>query len=252
MVSSVVHYYQNQQGLEFIYSKDKVVSYPEHNHVSIYTIGFVLEGEVALRKKEGELFYKQGMYFMVPPLEPHSLYSKANCSMITICVSKDFISKNNLQKAKQVFDRTLPELIKMTGLDFSEISTMSFILDDLYGFEKEDENRIEDELIKPIAQYVQDFPENKLGLESISRITHISKFHFIRKFKQEVGLTPHKFQIQNQIRKAQRLLENDCSIAETAVAVGFFDQSHFTKHFKNVVGLTPAEYRDASMQLTMP
>lgn len=31
----------------------------------------------------------------------------------------------------------------------------------------------------------------------------LNKYHFIRSFKAEAGLTPHQFQIQNRIRKAQ-------------------------------------------------
>ena len=32
------------------------------------------------------------------------------------------------------------------------------------------------------------------------------------------------------------------SIADTAVFLGFFDQSHFDKYFKKIVGLSPKEY----------
>ena len=55
----------------------------------------------------------------------------------------------------------------------------------------------------------------------------LSKYHFIRNFKAEVGLTPHQFQIQNRIRKAQRLIHKTDTITEVALATGFCNQSHF-------------------------
>ena len=45
----------------------------------------------------------------------------------------------------------------------------------------------------------------------------VSKYHFIRRFKAEVGLTPHQFQLQNRIRKAQRLMHK----AETSGQFSF-------------------------------
>ncbi len=73
--------------------------------------------------------------------------------------------------------------------------------------------------------------------------TFISKYHFIRCFKAEVGLTPHQFQLQNRIRKAQRLIHNTKTITEVALTTGFCDQSHFIKQFKKQVGLLPLTYK---------
>jgi AraC family transcriptional regulator len=35
-------------------------------------------------------------------------------------------------------------------------------------------------------------------------------------------------------------------LAETAVAVGYSDQSHFTRRFKRFLGITPGQYRRES------
>jgi AraC-like DNA-binding protein len=74
----------------------------------------------------------------------------------------------------------------------------------------------------------------------------ISKYHFIRSFKAEVGLTPHQFQIQNRIRKAQRLIHETDTITEVALTTGFCDQSHFIKQFEKYVGLPPLTYKYSS------
>ena len=85
-------------------------------------------------------------------------------------------------------------------------------------------------------------PEKNFRLEDLAKEIYVSKFNLVRKFKEEIGLTPHSFLVQNRIRKAKELLDQNMKITEAAAEVGFFDQSHFVKAFKSVVGITPSEY----------
>ena len=73
----------------------------------------------------------------------------------------------------------------------------------------------------------------------------MSPYHMIRQFKSFCGLTPHQFQIQCRVRKAQKILEEGKSVTEAAYAAGFCDQSHFDRCFQRIVRLTPSEYRQA-------
>ena len=93
------------------------------------------------------------------------------------------------------------------------------------------------------------YPEKKLSIDEMAQSAYISKYHFIRSFKQVVGLTPHQFQIQNRIRKAQHMLNDIDSITEVALTTGFCDQSHFIKQFEKYVGLTPTVYKTSCRQL---
>ena len=86
-------------------------------------------------------------------------------------------------------------------------------------------------------------PEETISIEEMSNEICVSSFHMIRQFKKDVGLTPHQFQIQCRIRKAQKMLLSDKTIAEVALDAGFFDQSHFVRCFKKIVGMTPASYQ---------
>ena len=80
----------------------------------------------------------------------------------------------------------------------------------------------------------------------MSRDANLSPFHLIRKFKKMYGLTPHQFQIQRKVRRAQKLLEEDKSVCEAAYDAGFCDQSHLDRCFQKIVGLTPKEYQNAA------
>jgi AraC-like DNA-binding protein len=93
---------------------------------------------------------------------------------------------------------------------------------------------------------ILDQPENLYLIEEMARDTNISPFHLIRKFKKMYGLTPHQFQIQCKVRKAQKLLEEEKSVCEVTYDAGFCDQSHLDRCFQKIVGLTPKEYKDAT------
>ena len=85
-------------------------------------------------------------------------------------------------------------------------------------------------------------PEMELSVAEMSQKVNISSYHLIRKFSSENGLTPHKFQMQCRIRKAQKLLREGHKVIDVAQMVGFSDQSHLDRVFKKQVGITPEEY----------
>ncbi|MGM9540162.1 helix-turn-helix domain-containing protein [Anaerovibrio sp.] len=90
-------------------------------------------------------------------------------------------------------------------------------------------------------------PELEISIADMAEKVHISPYHMIRKFAGENGLTPHKFQMQCRIRKAQELLEQGVKVIDVAAAVGFCDQSHLCRVFKKQVGISPEEYSKSAI-----
>ena len=111
--------------------------------------------------------------------------------------------------------------------------------------------------IAALKRRLEQHPEEPLRLEEMAAAAYTSKYHLIRVFQRRAGLTPHQFQLQNRVRKAQRLLAGlesggraaPVTVAEAAQAAGFCDQSHLTRQFERVVGLSPAAYRAACGRL---
>lgn len=85
-------------------------------------------------------------------------------------------------------------------------------------------------------------PELDLSIDQMSGKVNISSYHMIRKFTSENGLTPHKFQMQCRIRKAQQLLRQGYKVVDVAHMVGFCDQSHMDRVFKKQVGISPEQF----------
>ena len=104
-------------------------------------------------------------------------------------------------------------------------------------------NITKDTYSKDVKHKILEVPESSITIEDISNEVCVSSFHMIRQFKKEIGLTPHQFQIQCRIRKAQKMLLSHRTIAEVALDTGFCDQSHFIKCFKKIVGMTPNAYQ---------
>ena len=84
-----------------------------------------------------------------------------------------------------------------------------------------------------------------LTLEMLGREVGLTEFQVIRLFNRIVGITPHAYLTQLRLNEACRLLKRRRSIAESALAVGFYDQSALTKHFKRCYGITPLQFANA-------
>lgn len=83
-------------------------------------------------------------------------------------------------------------------------------------------------------------------LEDVANSVGIHPVHLARVFRQTYHCTIGEYVRQLRIEFACREVSlSNTSLAEIAVAVGFYDQSHFSKTFKQIVGLTPSEYRAA-------
>jgi transcriptional regulator GlxA family with amidase domain len=77
----------------------------------------------------------------------------------------------------------------------------------------------------------------------LARLVDLSSSQFARMFKASTGVSPHRYQLNTRIGKAQELLlMKGESLSMVALATGFADQSHFTRTFKRVIGVTPHEW----------
>jgi len=93
-----------------------------------------------------------------------------------------------------------------------------------------------------VRSYLDENYAQNISLAQLAEIAHLSPFHLLRSFRNQVSLPPHAYQIQVRILRAKQMLRAGMPCADTAFTVGFADQSHFTKHFKRIVGVTPGLY----------
>jgi len=73
----------------------------------------------------------------------------------------------------------------------------------------------------------------------------MDKFALLRAFSNELGITPHAYQIQVRMARACRLIAQGVPLAEVAHKVGYSEQSALHRPFKRRIGVTPGAYARA-------
>ncbi len=103
----------------------------------------------------------------------------------------------------------------------------------LYGrYEQNPVNSRPDRLLKQSREFIHANLTKNLSLDDLSRETGISKYHFLRLFRQQFGITPHQYILNCRINRAKEALENGADIDDVAFDYGFSDLSHFNRRFK--------------------
>lgn len=101
--------------------------------------------------------------------------------------------------------------------------------------------------LRPIQRalnYIHTNLEKELTLQKLASIAHVSAFHFLRLFRSDLDITPHRYIIEQRISRAHIMLSfTGLSISEISRRIGFSSQSHFTRAFHEEVGMTPNVFR---------
>lgn len=101
----------------------------------------------------------------------------------------------------------------------------------------------ESRAVRRVRRLIDDRYTQDLTLMDLSQEAGLSRFHLLRAFRRDVGITPHAYLTGRRVAAAKQLLAGEQSLSGIAVGCGFYDQSHFSRAFKGWVGLTPGQYR---------
>jgi AraC-like DNA-binding protein len=101
--------------------------------------------------------------------------------------------------------------------------------------------------VREVARYIEAEYARSLPLASLAEIARLSKFHFLRAFRAEIGESPGRYLGATRLRAAvDRLIATRESIATIALGVGFNDLSHFNAMFRTTFGMSPRAFREAT------
>jgi AraC-like DNA-binding protein len=85
------------------------------------------------------------------------------------------------------------------------------------------------------------------SLEELSLQIGISKYHFLRVFKNTFGISPYQYQKRMRLEQAKLELMQGNDILETAIRFGYFNIQSFTKAFKSTFGQTPGTIKKSNL-----
>ncbi len=98
--------------------------------------------------------------------------------------------------------------------------------------------------LERVHSLMQESVHGQLDLAHLAEAVNLSKYHFIKKYKQLTGATPIDHFIRLKIERACQLLDVSCkNISEVAAETGYQDAYYFSRAFKKVMGISPSDYR---------
>ena len=245
MKGKEIRFYRTEKrGLEIVRLRGSRIFYPEHSHVSACMASFVLTGSLRLETRHGVSVQGPRSFFSIPPFEPHSLSSSGSCETVTLCIGNDLLRAfSDGTESIPEFLGSLSHILPLPPDAFSAGFTNMLGL--LFPAARTPAAS-EGSFVEALERRLLLCPEEPFDLESFAAERNISRFHLLREFKKSVGLPPRRFQIQNRIRKARKMIfAQAVPLTEVALAAGFYDQSHFIRCFRKFAGMTPSEFRES-------
>lgn len=98
--------------------------------------------------------------------------------------------------------------------------------------------------IKTILSYVQTYYATPISIEEIANECFYSKSHFMKFFKEAMGVSFVQYLNDYRLNIAAKMLkETTGSILEIAGSTGFDNLSYFNRVFKRKYGVSPSQYR---------
>lgn len=150
-------------------------------------------------------------------------------------IKKEILAVHELMKEKNI------------NLQFIASKHLVSILTELVllGGNQDREDGYRNDSTEKAIEYIKNRFDSQLSLDDIAGSVNLSKYHFLRIFKDNTGYTPCEYLKNYRISKAKTYLKQTTySICEVSRTCGFESVSHFIQIFKQSEGVTPKTFRN--------
>jgi len=245
-------------------TEDNPEPYNLHSH-STLSIGAMTSGKTTMTSKSEQKELKAGELVIINPKRAHSCNpGEGNVrSYLMIYLderwcrelqgeifgeSKEFRSlKTEIIREPELFNRFVNVCEKLIASDDNmeqEQEIISLMSEFFIKYCDDNESSKEtNHIIEDIKKHLIDNLQRNVSLEELSGKFRMNRYHLLRYFKAETGMTPHSFLINVRVERAKELLNSGKTLATTAHETGFTDQSHMHKNFKKYISATPKDYQ---------
>lgn len=161
------------------------------------------------------------------------------CSIFKTCVEHDL----NPDQLSGLLNETIDEIINSQMLEEIKGAVHRFTDEASKGVSG---GRKMSALTSAAIRYIKENYNQKIYLETVSEMLHISPSYLSMLFKQQTGLNFVEYLNRYRIRKSKEYLQEvGNKVFEVAYKVGFQDEKYFFSLFKRYTGLTATQYRDS-------
>ena len=262
----------------YYYSDSSLKRVASHAH-DYYEFYFFLEGDVSMEIEARSYPLAHGDVILIPPGVSHKLIihdpaqpyrrfvfwmSREFCRhllalsadygylMQVVRERQDYIFHNDRITFNAIQSRLLRLLEEMRGRRFCRDAQISLCVKDLLLYltrliYERNHTRLQpetDSLYESLCAFIEEHIEEKLSLERLSEEFFVSKYHIAHVFKENLGLSVHKYVMKKRLGLCRQAILSDMSVTEAYQAFGFGDYSSFYRAFKREYGISPKEVRD--------
>ncbi len=220
--------------------------------------------------------YEGSDLVFIGPNIPHLNFDygvKTDCEQVVVQMKEDFLGKDFLHLPEFVLIKQLFEKAKQ-GLSFygdtkrkigeklkrlSSLSHFEQLMELLQIFQlmatTKDVSNLnsqpltnaaafkEQARLKMIYQYIEEHYQQKVDVNKIAAISHLTTAAFCRFFKKITRMTFTDFVNQYRINQAKNLLLQNKTVTEACYQSGFDNLSYFNKTFKKLAGENPSQFK---------
>lgn len=239
--------------------------FPNHFH-DYYLIGFVEKGVRELSCGGQKYITREGDLFTLNPHEPHGCRSYDGKPFNYRGVG---ILPDTMRRAmREITGQPLLPRFREHILPQSEYVSLlrelhAMIVHEVREFRKEEvfllflgqllkenagealpEESRDESGIGAVCAWLEAHYAEPVTLDQLGELAGVSKYHLLRSFTKQKGISPYRYLETIRIGKARKLLERGVPQIEVALETGFADQSHFSRFFKRLIGVTPRQYSE--------
>ncbi len=256
-------------GRAALYQLDKSLITHAHRegHLIFHIEGSLSEVEVNYKRQTVDLQHAAA----VSPLEPHSFdVLDAEPSVVLVLYIKPIWFLENSQSAEftlrfgsSVVVRTQPVnavvrrfvSLLLNGHNMDDIDTLLFSLSKLCyeqtwqsvstpGLLQNKCSKFSDYRIRRSLRMMQQCISAEVEMEAVARSVGLSRPHFFKLFKKQLGVTPNVYlNTLRSERAIDELVNTEKTVTSIAYDLGYSSQAAFTRFFSSNVGIAPSEYR---------
>jgi len=101
-----------------------------------------------------------------------------------------------------------------------------------------------DRQVRLITEFMETNLANDISLADLAKLAGLSRFHFVRAFKQSTGRSPYQYLLLRRANHARDMLGDPrLSIATVAMTTGFSTSARLNRAFRKIFGKTPTQIR---------
>lgn len=101
-----------------------------------------------------------------------------------------------------------------------------------------------DEKIAAILRYLAEHLKEPVSIDELAAKFYISKYHMMRRFREETGYSIHSYLVSKRLMLARELLSGGMPVMEACYECGFSDYSAFSRAYRKQFLQKPSDARN--------